>query len=268
MLTLQNDVYSDVDHVIAQRLAYAIDHATNPAFMKDRRLHQAADLLRDWNGNVDADAAAPAIVDAARTALWPLLLDPQIKPAPESTSKSKRTSDPSQLYVWDEKAYAEEWLIMHTPARWLSPKYPTWDDLLATAVGEGLHSAHAPSNLAKWRYGQANPIDIEHPIFNQSPLLQLLIGRPTGTGVQPQSGDHTTVKQVGRSFGPSERFTADLANLDHSTLNIVLGQSGDPASPWFMSQWPVWYHGTTLPMPFTNPAVDAATTHTLTLTPK
>jgi penicillin amidase len=271
MLALQTDIYSDVDHVIAQRLAYAIDHATTPALAKDKHLHQAADLLRAWNGNVDANAAAPAIVDAARTALWPLLLDPQIKTDPVADSKSssnRRTADPSLLYVWSEKAYAEEWLIMHTPARWLSAKYPTWDDLLAAAVFEGLRNAHAPGDLAKWRYGQANPIDIEHPIFSQSPLLGLLIGRPTGTGPQPQSGDHTTVKQVGRSFGPSERFTADLADLDHSTLNIVLGQSGDPDSPWFMSQWSAWYHGTTLPMPFTNPAVDAATTHTLTLTPK
>jgi penicillin amidase len=268
MLALQTDVYSDVDHVIAQRLAYAIDHATAPAFTGDKRLHQAADLLRGWNGNVDADASAPAIVDAARTALWPILLNAQVKPAPESSSTSSRAFDASQLYIWGEKAYAEEWLIMHTPARWLPSKYPTWDDLLTAAVAEGLRSAHAPFNLANWRYGTANPIDIEHPIFSQSPILQLLIGRPIGTGVQPQSGDHTTVKQVGRSFGPSERFTADLSDLDHSTLNIVLGQSGDPASPWFMSQWPAWYHGTTLPMPFTSPAVDATTTHTLTLTPK
>jgi penicillin amidase len=259
MLALQTDVYSDVDHVIAQRLAYAIDHTVTPAFRNDKRLHQAADLLREWNGNVDADAAAPAIVDAARTALWPLLLNPQLGPRP---------GDAAQLYTWGEKAYAEEWLIMHTPARWLSSKYATWDDLLAAAVAKGLLDAHSPFDLKKWHYGQANPVDIEHPIFGQSPILQRLVGLPIGTGVQPQSGDHTTVKQVGRVFGPSERFTADLSNLDRSTLNLVLGQSGNPASPWFMSQWRAWYHGTTLAMPFSNPAVDVATRHTLTLTPK
>jgi penicillin amidase len=86
--------------------------------------------------------------------------------------------------------------------------------------------------------------------------------------MQPQSGDDVTVKQVGHSFGPSERFTADLSNLDHSTLNLVLGESSNPMSPWFMDQWSAWYHGTTFTLPFTNPAVDAATTHTLTLTPK
>jgi penicillin G amidase len=92
-----------------------------------------------------------------------------------------------------------------------------------------------------------------------------LIGIPTGTGIQPQSGDDVTVKQVGRTFGPSERFTTDLS--DHSTLNLVLGPVRQPLSPWFMDQWPAWYHGTTYPLPCSNPAVDAATTHTLTLTP-
>ncbi len=105
------------------------------------------------------------------------------------------------------------------------------------------------------------------PIFDQSQLLKNLLGRPTGTGPQPQSGDGTTVKQVGHTFGPSERFTADLSNLDHSTLNIVAGQSGNPFSQWFLNQFPAWYHGTTYQFPFTDAAVTQAATHTLTLTP-
>jgi len=263
MLAIQTDVYSDVDHVIAQRLAYAIDHADTPLFVKDKRLHQAADLLRDWDGSLDADAAAPAIVDSARTALWTLLLASQIKSEP-----GRHAADAVKLYNWGGKAYAQEWLVMHTPARWLPAKYSSWDDLLTAAVAKGLADAHSPLDLKKWTYGEAYPIDIEHPIYSQSPLLQVLMVQPTGTGPHPQSGDGTTIKQVGRTFGPSERFTADLADLDHSTLNLVLGQSGDPLSPWFMNQWAAWYKGTTYTLPFTKSAVDAATTHTLTLTPR
>ncbi|WP_433973497.1 penicillin acylase family protein [Tunturiibacter lichenicola] len=275
MLTLQTDVYSDLDHVIAQRLAYAIDHTTKPEFTTDKsaakRLHQAADLLRDWNGSMDADAAAPAIVVATRAALWTLLLNPQLKGQPEARFDLQPSSTPptaASLYTWGNKSYAEEWLIMHTPSRWLPSTNVTWDDLLTAAVSKALVDAHAPADLTKWRFGQFHPIDIEHPIYSQSPILQRVIGLPIGTGVQPQSGDDATVKQVGRSFGPSERFTADLSDLDHSTLNLVLGESSNPASPWFMDQWPAWYHGTTFPMPFTNAAVDAAATHTLTLTPR
>ena len=272
MLALQTDVYSDVDHAIAQRLAYALDHAMLPELTAEKiaagRLHQAADILRDWNGNVDADASAPAIVDATRAALWSILIDSHLS-APETGGKpSANPPDLAALYTWGNKSYAEEWLIMHAPARWLPAKYANWDDLLAAAISLGLRQAHSPYELAKWHYGELRPIDIEHPVYSQSPLLQRLIGRPTGTGIQPQSGDDTTVKQVGRSFGPSERFTADLADLDHSTLNLVLGQSSNPDSPWFMDQWPAWYRGATFPLPFTHAAVDAATTHTLTLTPR
>jgi penicillin amidase len=271
MLALQTDVYSDLDHVIAQRLAYAIDHASKPELTHDKRLHQAADLLRDWNGNLDANAAAPAIVVATRAALWPLLLNPQLAPLPspvaQSESAKNQPAPPAALYTWGNKAYAEEWLIMHTPARWLPKNYATWDDLLTTAVSQSLALAHAPADLRQWRYGQFHPIEINHAIYSQSALLQRLMGVPIGTGIQPQSGDDVTVKQVGRTFGPSERSTADLSNLDHSTLNLVLGESSNPLSPWFMDQWPAWYHGTTFPLPFSNPAINAATTHTLTLTP-
>jgi penicillin amidase len=272
MLALQTDVYSDADRVIAQRLAYAIDHASKPELVHDKRLHQAADLLRDWNGSVDADAAAPAIVVAARAALWPLLINSQVAPQPNATAQVESVKNQpipaAALYSWGNKSYAEEWLIMHTPPRWLPKNYATWDDLLTTAVAQGLRAAKSPFDLNKWQYGQYHPIDIEHPVYGQSAILQRLIGVPTGTGIQPQSGDDVTVKQVGRAFGPSERFTADLSNLDHSTLNLVFGESANPMSPWFMDQWPAWYNGTTFTLPFSNAAVDTATTHTLTLAPK
>jgi len=254
MLALQTDVHSDLDHVIAQRLAYAIDHSTT----RDKRIRQAADILRQWNGDVDVNAAAPAIVDATRAALWPMLLNPHL---------GKNPGDSALLYTWNEKPYAEEQVIMHTPARWLPARYANWDEFLTAAVIQSLIEAHAPFDLRKWQYGKSHPVDIEHPMFAQSPMLQRLIGVPTGTGAHPQSGDTTTVKQVGRTFGPSERFTADLSNLDNSTLNVVLGQSGNPASPWFMDQWTAWYNGTTFTLPFTKASTDAATTHTLTLTP-
>jgi penicillin amidase len=265
MLTLQTDVYSDLDHVLAQRLAYAIDHSST----KDRRLHQAADLMRNWNGSVDADATAPSIVDAARTALWTLILDPRLGSTAAATeSIPKDTALPatsSSLYTWGEKTYAAEQIIMHTPARWLPAGYANWDELLTAVVDRGLREQHAPSDLSKWKYGPAHPVDIEHPIYSKSRILAYLIGLPTGTGVKPQSGDGSTVKQVGRTFGPSERFTADLSDLDHSTLNLVLGESGNPASVWFLDQWAAWYDGTTLPMPFSTAATNAATKHTLTL---
>ncbi len=79
----------------------------------------------------------------------------------------------------------------------------------------------------------------------RSPPFLPLVSRIAGTGPQPLSGDTTTVKQVGRTFGPSQRFTMDWSNIDGSTENIVLGESGNPYSPYFRDQWNDYYGGTT-----------------------
>jgi penicillin amidase len=173
-----------------------------------------------------------------------------------------------QAYVWGEHGSVEEQLLTDTPARWLPPSYPDWNDFLATVVQRGLRTARSPADLNGWQWGKAFPLDIEHPVFSRSALLQLLIRVPTGTGPQPHSGDGTTIKQLQRAFGPSERFTADLSDPDRATLNLVLGQSGDLASPWYMDQFQSWLQGSTYPLPFSSVAVQTAVTHTLTLTPR
>jgi penicillin G amidase len=281
MLALQTDVFSELDQVIAQRLAYSIDHA-NGSLKQDKALHDAADILRKWNGSVDADSAAAAIVNAEREAFWPMLLIPKLAPQFASQlaqngdlSKIKdlppdvaRTGNLWQSYVWGEKDSVEEELITHAPARWLPPGYANWNDFLATVTLRGLRNAKAPRDLASWKMGNAFPLDLEHPFLARNRLFLFLLGLPTGTGPRAQSGDLTTVKQVGHAFGPSERFTTELGNSDRTTLNIVTGQSGNPASPWFLDQFEDWLNGRTYSLPLSSTAGQAGPIHTLTLTPR
>ncbi len=246
MLTLQTDVYSEVDQEIAQRLAYGIDHASRAG----KQLRQAANLLRAWNGVVSIDSAPAAIVAAAKQAFYPMLLQPKL-------------GNEWKLYHWDASIYAGEQIMMTENPAWLPPNYPTWDDFLADIVRQGLAMTGAPPDLNRWRYGYGHPVDLEHPIFGLLPWFK----RWTGTGPQPQSGDTTTVKQVARTFGPSQRFTIDWGNVDTATENIVMGESGDPLSPYYRDQWSCWYRGRTFTLPFTDQAVAAAAAHTLRLEP-
>ena len=269
MPAIQIDIYSDLDHVLAQRLSYALDHSgtvtTKHGAGSQKTLHQAADLLRTWNGRVTTDSSAAYIVNAVKAVLWPMLLESHLQPA----ASGARTPplEINAMYVWGERDYALEQILMHQPPRWLPAGYSSWDDFLTAAVTRALVESRAPSDLAGWHYGSTHTLDIEAPIFAQSALLRKFVGARTGTGEQPQSGDGTTVKQVGHTFGPSERFTADLSDLDHSTLNVVLGQSGNPLSPYYMDQFQAWLHGNTYALPFTDAAVNKAATHTLTLVP-
>ena len=83
----------------------------------------------------------------------------------------------------------------------------------------------------------------------------------------PLSGDPSTIQQVSGSLGPSQRLTVDMSDLDRSTENIVMGESGDPASRFYRDQWPSYYGGTTFALPFSMGAVQAAAQHTLHLVP-
>jgi penicillin amidase len=135
----------------------------------------------------------------------------------------------------------------------------------AVRRGMGRTREHDPatSDVSRWAYGSWHVVDIEHPLAALLPF----IGSIAGTGPQPLSGDTITVKQVGRAFGPSQRFTMDWSDIDGSTENIVLGESGNPYSAYFRDQWDSYYHGTTFALPFSPAAVAAQARHTLRLTP-
>jgi penicillin amidase len=190
------------------------------------------------------------VVTEARAALWPLLLEPKL-------------GKDAANYHWDESDYAEEQIVMDAEPGWLPKGYKDWNALLTEAVRRGMKHGHAPADVSRWTYGSWHKVEIEHPLGGLLPLL----GRVAQTGPQPLSGDTTTVKQVGRTFGPSQRFTMDWSNVDGSTENIVLGESGDPLSPYYRDQWADYYGGQTFALPFTQGAVAAQTRHTLRLVP-
>ncbi len=250
MLAVQTDIYSEVDQEMGHRLAYAIDHTPGSDGNGDPELRKAADLMRSWDGRLTTDSVAASIVTQTRAALWPMILEPKL---------GKLASD----YHWSESNFALEEIVMHAKPQWLPKNYKNWDALLTAAVRKGMIDGKAPADLDQWTYGSWHVVDIEHPLAAFLPF----IGRVAGTGPQPQSGDATTVKQVGRTLGPSQRFTMDWSNIDGSTENIVLGESSNPLSPYFRDQWNDWYGGTTFALPFTPPAVAAQTTHTLRLLP-
>ncbi len=255
MLALETDIYSDFDRFCAERFTYAIDHAPNPS----ARAREAAELMRNWDGRMTTDSAVPTIVTAARHQLMRLLLEPKLGPGSVSTGLMGAIGYDS--YHWFMSEVWLEEVLLHQPSRWLPQGFANYDDLLSAAVEQGIKDA--PPKLAKWRWGSQSKVEVEHPIFGGIPLLRGWTGR-----IREQSGSGNTVKQVGTHFGPSERMTVDLSDLDGSTLNIVTGQSGNIFSPHLMDQWKAWYDGTTFSLAFTPAAVQRAARHRLRLEPK
>jgi penicillin amidase len=269
MLGLQMDVSSTYDRLCADKFVYAIDHAPNPS----ARAKQAAEILRDWDGRMSRDSAAPTIETRARHELARLLLEPKL--GQESVGPNRGELN-WKSYDWFMSSVWLENVLNKQPSRWLPPNYSDFGSLLTAAVENVVKQSQlsannrskawssAPADLNQWKWGQYYPVEINHLVLSEIPI----IGRFTGPGLHPLSGSNLTVKAVGREFGPSERLTWNFGNFDESTLNLVTGESGIFLSPYYMDQWPAWYGGLTFKFPFSHSAVEKARAHEMTLVPK
>lgn len=252
MLSLETDTSSELDRFMADKIVDAIDHAGNPS----PQARKAANILRQWNGQMSAESAAPTIASETRDELKRLLLE----------SKLGTANDDSQLswksYKWMQETVWLENVLTTQPARWLPQNFSNYNELILAATEHALK--RAPQELGSWRWGSQNSLTIQNPILGQVPILR----RWSGTGTNPQSGSVYTVKAVGHAHGPSERFTADISDWDMSTLNTVTGQSGNFLSPYYMDQWQAWYTGYTFALQFSRTAVVNSAAHRLLLEPK
>jgi penicillin G amidase len=258
MLALQTDIHSEADLFASERFVYAVDHASKPS----ARAKQGADLMRSWDGRMQAGSAAPTIAENSILQLRRLLLEAKLGSAPADPKQADGVLN-WRTYSWEMRSVWLENVMLHHPKRWLPETFPNYDELLTAAVEAAVNGPTAPKDLASWRWGAFNAVDIEHPILGKIPIVR----HWSGPGQKEQSGSGYTVKAVTPTHGPSERFTANLADLDQSTLNIVTGQGGNFLSPYYMDQWKAWYEGTTFTLPFSAHAVEAAKSHRLVMVP-
>jgi penicillin amidase len=258
MLALQTDVMSSYDLFLAQRFIDSVDRSKNAS----ERARKAADILRQWDGQVEADSSAAAIVSKSARELTRRMLEPKLGSAPEIIPPFTAPVG-WQMYQWAMRnAWLEDTLTKQNRA-WLPANYSSFEELLTASLEKAISAKGVPNDLSNWKWGELAALDLKHPLFGRIPLFQ----RWAGPRHAPQAGNFNTVKQVGNDFGPLQRLTVDFADLDATTLNITTGQSGNILSPYFLDHWPAWYNGITFRLPFSDSAVEADQAHVLELRP-
>ncbi|AFL87243.1 penicilin amidase [Terriglobus roseus DSM 18391] len=248
MLAVQNDTFSALDKTYAEHIVYAVDHAKSPT----RRDREAAEILRKWDGHITADSVAASLTSATRRALLPMVLQPKLGSNWDS-------------YGPGNSSYVLERMIETRPSRWLPEQFADWNELLVAALDRGMKEGEAPADLRDWTWGSRHELDLEHPVFGAIPWLRALLG-VAGTGPQPMPGSGLTVRASNGKHSASMRFIADLAAPADDSMSLPMGESGNPASPWFMDGWPTWYRGERESLPFGNTAGSGAS-HRIVLTP-
>jgi penicillin amidase len=105
-----------------------------------------------------------------------------------------------------------------------------------------------------WRWGEAHPARMRHPIFRDQPVLADLftIEHPSGGDSVTVNVGHYATANAADPFASvqaaSYRGLFDLGALERSRFIASTGQSGNPLSQHYRDLAALWAQGETIPM--------------------
>ncbi len=212
-IELQADVYSGLSHHLAGHVVAAWARRGSPA-----NLAPAVALLREWNGQMMPELAAPLVITYTYQHLRRMIAE---KAAGQSGAE----------YNIDISSAHIETLIERKPPGW----FPDWDAVLLRACEEGLEEGQRTqgADVRKWRYGIYNELTVRHPVLEQLPW----IGGYFNLGPYPANGSTTTVKQTSARLLPSMRMVVDFGDPAGGSYHLPAGVSGHPFSGHYKDQW-------------------------------
>jgi penicillin amidase len=131
--------------------------------------------------------------------------------------------------------------------------------------------AERGTSARRWRWGDVRPLRLLHPVGARKPLDRIF-----NLGPIPWGGDTNTVAQAevppldpfaNPGFIASLRFNVEAGDWDHARFILPGGQSGNPLSPHYGDQFPLWRTGGHITMPHSPEAVKRVITEELSLRP-
>jgi penicillin amidase len=243
---IQNDIVSELDLIVAKELVKAAANAKP----KDDRTSQLIQMLASWDGQMKSSSVEATFVEQTERALGRNLFHPYM-------------ADSQPVYPRGE-VFLER-VLRERPAMWLPVEFHNYDDFLIgsadLAVAELTTSSHQ-TDISSWTWGKRNALFMAHALGQTGFLARIF-----SIGPVEQSGATGCIKAMGPTYGPSMRMVADASNWDHSLMEITTGESGQVASDNYRDQFPEWFGGRAIVAPFSDAAVQHATTHTLRLDP-
>jgi penicillin amidase len=167
-------------------------------------------------------------------------------------------------------------ILKTDPDEWVdninTPKKETLDDIILISFKDciGALSQQYGEDQSKWKWGNIHKITLEHPLGSVKILDRIFRLNSPAFGI---GGSNHTVSpySYGNGFkvnhGASERHIFNTANWDESYTIIPTGESGIPASEFYLSQTKSYLEGKFYKDAFSENAVKSAAKYTLKLKP-
>jgi penicillin amidase len=257
LLTMQTDTHNGIAEVLVPLLT-AVDV---PAEVEPARA-----LLDEWDLQQNADSAAAAYF----AAVWRHLLQRTFVddlPPQSEIEGDDRWMEVVRGLVGDPDA--QWWDDARTDQR------EGRDDMLRAALIDARAelSERLGDDPAQWRWGELHTLSLQHMTLGSSgiPVVEWMFNRGPvqvggGSGIVDATGwDASAGYEV--DWVPSMRMVVDPFNWDASRWINLTGASGHAFTSHYADQVDRWVTGGSVPMRWSLPAVQAAATDHLVLTP-
>lgn len=240
---------TDVTSLPALRLREPLQAARAPTPLAQR----AQELVRAWDGVLDAGSAAAAVYEVFVLKLI------------ERTFKDKLGETLYADYLANGRAlHAIHELVTRPADPWfaeLGSDRQGRDAIAALALGDAVRELERRQggDPAAWRWGGLHRVTFAHPLGAAIPFGVLNLGpyeRPGDDDTVNDAPYHLYAPYDLRSHA-SLRTIVDLGDIDRSLSILPTGQSGQPYAKHWGDQTPLWLRGDLKPMPLSRERIQA-----------
>jgi penicillin G amidase len=219
----------------------------------------AFSAMGQWNYDMNKDLAAPSIFEFFRAGFARDLL-----------------ADELGMVIGTVSDYYIYRILKEGPDEWVddvnTPQKETLDDIVLKSFKGCIAdmSLKYGTDTAKWKWGDIHKIVITHPLGTVK-LLDMLFGFNSKEYRVGGSSHTVSPYSYGPGFkvdhGASERHIFNTADWDESFTVIPTGNSGVPASEFYLSQTDTYINGQFYKDAFSEKAVKAAAKYVLVIKP-
>ena len=248
-------IHADTVSIPAQVYARFIANMDAPS---DDRTAALRDILREWDGDMSRDLAAPTIYSAVRAELQGIVYSGILGGLYEDAVSANGRGAPSHLRQLASLIVSDLW---SGRAALTSPdgEAPDWGALIDHVMSQPIVFENIRRKLGEdasaWTWGSVHHTKPQHPLSALFPELAKTLDPPafavSGDGDTPQAGSYGVPKLYGGGGadepGPFTvsgtsvaRYVWDTADWDNSRWIVPLGASGHPGSPYYADQAPIW----------------------------
>jgi penicillin G amidase len=214
------------------------------------RARAAADLLRGWDGTMDAGAIAPTIYSVFRERLMRDLMAPILGPL----SSEAFAGTPRGAVAHMARLRARLTDFIRNDDRTLLADGASWPAMLEgalTAAVAELTELLGP-DTAEWRWGALHRTVPRHTLSPAFPESAVLLDPPAvemgGDADTVQAASFIAAGGYGLTSTSVARYVFDLGDWERSAWIVPLGSSGHAGSAHYADQVEAWSRVSLLPM--------------------